>query len=292
MTRRAILFLLAICAALTAATTVMADFRHTRMGARPRALGSAYVSLSDDPNATLWNPAGLTRDNRLSLLATRAWMYSVPELAHDYLTVDIPSWHGLHFGASFVRLGIDDIYYEDVYHLAVAVEAPFIEGLSVGVTGKIFRLTAPGAEQYNDPSYNGGDTGFAADIGFLYDSGEAWTLGGVVYNLNEPYLQLLTTTTDPDPVYSQFALGGSYLFRDTLRLSCDLRSREGGWDNSAVHGGAEIWFFDAMALRAGLNAGLVTMGVGLQDVRWQTDISLETHKELGNVYLLSFTVRN
>ncbi len=291
MSRRALIFLLATIAVFAAAEA-LADFRHTRMGARPRALGSAFVSLVDDPNATLWNPAGLTRDNRLALMATRAWMYSLPELSHDYLTVDAPAWHGVSFGACFVRLGIDDLYYEDVYHLAAAVEAPFLEGLSLGATGKIFRLAAPGYEQYNDPNYNGGDTGFAADLGFLYDSGESWTLGGAVYNLNEPYLQLLDSTTDPDPVFSQFALGGSYRFRDTLLLTCDLRSREGGWDNSVLHGGAEIWFFDAMALRAGLNSGMVTMGVGLQDVRWQADIALETVNELGNVYLLSFTVRN
>lgn len=292
MTRRITLFLLASAVALSCATAVRADFRHTRMGARPRALGSAFVSLSDDPNATLWNPAGLTRDDRLAMTATRAWMYSAPDLSHDYLTLDLPAWHGLSFGTCFVRLGIDDLYYEDVYHFAVAAKAPFLDGLSLGATAKIFRLTAPGYEQYNDPAYNGGDTGFAADLGFQYDSGEAWTLGGVVYNLNEPYLQLLDTTTNPDPVYSQFALGGSYLFRETLLLTCDLRSREGGWGNSALHGGAEIWFFDALALRAGLNAGLVTMGIGLQDVHWQADIALETHKELGDVYLLSFTVRN
>jgi len=292
MTRRARLSLLAACALLALATQALADFRHTRMGARPRALGSAFVSLADDANATLWNPAGLANDDRLSVMATRAWMFSVAELNHDYLTVDIPSWHGVNFGASFVRLGIDDVYYEDAYSLAMAVRVPFLDGLSVGAAAKVFRLAAPAYEQYNDPAYNDGDTGFAADLGFHYDSGGAWTLGGVVYNLNEPYLQLLNTTTDPDPVYSQFALGGSYLFRDTLMLSCDLRSREGGWGNSALHGGAEIWFFDAMALRAGLNQGMVTMGVGLQDVHWQTDVSLETHNELGNVYLLSFTVRN
>ena len=292
MTRRVTLFLLVLGLALASATAAWADFRHTRMGARPRALGSAFVSLCDDANATLWNPAGLTQDNRLSLAATRAWMYSCPDLSHDYLTVDVPSWLGLNFGASFVRLGIDDVYYEDVYHLAVAFEVPFLEGLSLGSTGKVFRLTAPGYDQLNDPNFYGDDTDYAFDLGFLYDSGKAWTLGGAVYNLNEPYLQLLSTTTDPDPVYSQFALGGSYLFRDTLLLTCDLRSREGGWGNSALHGGAEIWFFDAMALRAGLNAGLVTMGVGLQDVRWQADVAVETHKELGSVYLLSFTVRN
>ena len=291
MRRRTLLHLVA-AAVLVTATASLADFRHPRMGARPRALGSAFVSLSDDANATHWNPAGLTRDGRLAAMITRAWMYDASTLRNDYLTLDFPSWSGLHFGASFVRLGIDDLYYEDTYNLAFAFKVPSIEKLSLGVTGKIFRLTAPGYEILNDPAFNGGDTGYALDLGFLYDSGEAWTVGGAAYNLNEPYLQLLGTTTDPDPVYSMFALGGSYLFRDTLLIACDLRSREGGWDNSALHGGAEIWFFDALALRSGLSAGLVTMGVGLQDVHWQLDIALETNKPLGNVYMLSFTVRD
>jgi len=291
MRRRTLLHLVA-AAVLVTATASLADFRHPRMGARPRALGSAFVSLSDDANATHWNPAGLTRDGRLAAMITRAWMYSIPELRNDYLTLDFPAWQGVHMGAAFVRQGISDVYYEDTYDIACAFVLPFLPRLSIGATGKVYRLTAPGYEQYNDPAFNGGDTGYALDLGFLYDSGEAWSIGGAVYNLNEPYLQLLGTTTDPDPVYSMFALGGSYLFRDTLLIACDLRSREGGWDNSVLHGGAEIWFFDALALRAGLNAGLVTMGVGLQDVHWQMDIALETHKELGNVYLLSFTVRD
>ncbi len=292
MRKRALLSFVTAATVLVTAAVSLADFRHPRMGARPRALGSAFVSLCDDANATHWNPAGLTRDDRLATMITRAWMYSIPELRNDYLTLDFPAWHGVHLGASFVRQGISDVYYEDTYDLAVAIAVPQVEGLSLGTTGKIYRLAAPGYEQYGDPAYNGGDTDYAFDLGFLYDSGKAWTIGGAVYNLNEPYLQLLATTIDPDPVYSQFALGGSYLFRDTLLIACDLRSREGGWGNSALHGGAEIWFFDALALRAGLNAGLVAMGVGLQDVHWQMDIALETHKELGNVYMLSFTVRD
>ena len=57
-------------------------------------------------------------------------------------------------------------------------------------------------------------------------------------------------------------------------------------------GGAEIWFFNALALRAGLDAGRMTLGVGLQDVHWQADFTVETVRELGNVYMLSFTVRD
>jgi len=274
------------------ATPARADFRHQRMGARPRAMGSAFVSLSDDANAVLWNPAGLRSDDRLTAMITRNWLYDVSTLQNDMLSLTFPARAGVSLGAGFVRVGIQDIYHEDTYLLSAAADVPWLRGLALGATGKLLRLEAPGYEQYGDPAYDGGDTGFALDLGWLYDSGGNWRLGGVVTNLNEPYLQLLSTTTEPDPVYSGFALGGSYLFRKTLLLTADLRSREGGWGSITVHAGAEIWFYDALALRAGYNVDLVTMGLGLQDVHWEADFSLETHKELGNVYMLSFTVRN
>jgi hypothetical protein len=36
----------------------------------------------------------------------------------------------------------------------------------------------------------------------------------------------------------------------------------------------------------------VSMGFGLQDKHWQVDVALESVAELGNVYVLSFTVRD
>lgn len=280
---------------LASAPPARADFRHARMGARPRALGSAFVALADDPNAAYWNPAGLALNDRLALTLTRAWLYDVPDVRNDYACFAAPAWHGVHLGASWVRLGATDLYSEDTINLAAAVEAPFCRGLALGAAGKLLRLDAPGYEAYNDPAYLGADTGFSFDLGLHYDGAGPWTLGAVLYNVNEPALQLLGTTTDPDPTTREWAAGGSYLFRDTLLVTIDTRSRRnlgGGWLDCTVHGGAEIWFFNALALRAGLNAGLATMGVGLQDVHWEADFTLETNRPLGNVYMLSFTVRD
>ena len=277
---------------LLLATSALADFRHARMGARPRALGSAYVALAEDANATYWNPAGLVQDNRAALMVTRAWMYDLSDIYNDYICIDVPDYKGFHFGASWVRLGIDDLYSENTLNLAVAHELPFLDGLSAGIAGKMFLLEAPGYEQYNDPYYNGGDHDWSLDLGLLYRAKGPWTLGATLYNLLEPELQLLDNTSDPDPVYTEWAVGGSYLFRETLLVTADLRNREGRWGDVVLHGGAEIWFFNAMALRAGLDKGLVTMGAGLQDKHWQVDFTLETDKNLGNVYMLSFTVRN
>lgn len=289
--RRGIATGLLLAVMASGADTARADFRHARMGARPKALGSAFVSLADDANAAYWNPAGLVRDDRVSFMLTRSWLFGVSDIENDYLAADLPSLGRFHFGASWVRLGIDKLYHEDTINLSVATGAPFLPGLSVGLTGKMFLLAAPGYEQYNDPNYNGGDQGYSADIGLIYDRGGPWSVGAVVYNLVETELQLLDSTSDPDPIYREWAAGGNWLFRDTLLVTADLRNREGRTGDVILHGGAEIWFYDALVLRAGMDRGLVTMGAGLQDKHWQADFTLETDKKLGNVYMLSFTVR-
>lgn len=291
--RRAALTLAAL--ALLAGSAA-ADFRSTRTGARPRAMGSAFVAVSDDANAVHWNPAGLAAADRVQLMLTRNWAYDVSDLLQDdALTLVGPGFRlgGLEVrtAGSFVRRAIRDVYYEDTYELALAAELPWLRGLAVGATGKVFRLDAPSYEQYNDPNYLGADTGLAADLGLLYRGSGPWSLGATLYNLNEPYLQLIGTTTHPDPVYRAYAVGGSYLFRDTLLLTADLRSGQFDFDTLHVNGGAEIWFFDALALRAGLFEGNVAMGLGLQDRAWRADIALETHEEVGDAYILSFTLR-
>lgn len=289
--RRRALALALLAAAVLAATPALADFRHARMGARPRSMGSAYASLSDDPNAVFWNPAGLARGTRWAAMVTRAWPYAVPELGSDDLVITLPGIKGVHVGVGAIRMGIDDLYYEDTYALAAGARVPWVKGLSAGAAVKLLRLAAPGYERYNDPAYNGGDSGVAWDLGLHYEADGPWTLGAVVQNLNEPRLQLLDTTVDPDAVFSAWAAGGSYLFRDTLLIACDARSRDGDWTDVTLHGGAEIWFFDALALRAGISGGQVSMGIGLQDEHWQADVALESVEELGNVYQFSFTVR-
>ncbi|MFH1844037.1 MAG: hypothetical protein ABIF77_12595, partial [bacterium] len=111
MRQQLLVFLLCGCGWLAgSAGDAVADFRHARMGARPKALGSAFVSLVDDANAVYWNPAGLTRDDRLQLMLTRSWLYSVSDIYNDYLCADFPSYRGIHLGASWVRLGIADLY--------------------------------------------------------------------------------------------------------------------------------------------------------------------------------------
>ena len=123
MMRRFLTALMIACGLCAAtADSARADFRHARMGARPKALGSAFVSLVDDANATYWNPAGLVRSDRSSVMATRAWLFGVSDIYNDYICADLPMVGGLHLGTSWVRLGIDDLYSENTVNLAVALK--------------------------------------------------------------------------------------------------------------------------------------------------------------------------
>jgi hypothetical protein len=262
-----------------------------RMGPRPRSMGSAFVAVANDANAVYWNPAGMTLLDRFEITGCRTLLYEVDELSNDYLSAAYHWQNRAAFGLCWVRLGLDDIYYEDTIHLAVARELPVGKGLRMGVSYKMLILDAPGYEQYNDPSYLGSQVEHTFDVGFHYRASEKWTLGMVIYNVNEPELSLLSTTRNPDPVYRDYAFGATYTFRGMLLTCFDLRTRYGKLSNTAGRFGSELWFFDAVALRGGFIESDLTAGMGLKGQRWQLDVVLETHHELGNTYQFAATIK-
>jgi hypothetical protein len=254
-------------------------------------MGSAFVSVADDANAVYWNPAGMTLLKRFEITSCRTLLYAVDGLSNDYVSM-VYNWQRFAaFGISWVRLGLDGIYTEDTINFAIARRIPWIEGLSLGASYKLFILAAPGYEQYNDPSYLGSQIQQTADIGVHYRATPKWTMGFVAYNVNEPELKLLRTTRNPDPVYRDYSIGASYAFRGMLLTTFDLRTRYGKLSNTVGRLGSELWFFDAVALRGGFEKHQLTAGLGLKSNFWQLDVMLETHHELGNTYQFSATIR-
>ena len=268
-----------------------ADFRHARMGPRPRAMGSAFVAVADDANSVYWNPAGMSQVERFEAIGCRTSLYDVEGLSNDYVTAvyNLPRYLAL--GFSWVRLGLEDIYHEDTINMALSGKVPSIKGLSVGASVKMFLLAAPGYEKYNDPAYDGRVIEPSYDIGVHYAPAENWSLGAVVYNISEPEMALLKTTQTPDPIHRNIAVGVKYVFRDMLMMTYDIKTRFGDLGDTEGRIGGEVWFFNSVALRGGFKQDRMTAGLGLKHTFWQLDIMLETHNELGNMYQLSATVR-
>ena len=131
---------------------------------------------------------------------------------------------------------------------------------------------------------------FAADLGWLYKRNN-WTVGGAFRNLGEPELQLLDTTERADPVYAEMRVGGSYLFRGVMLMTAEWRlPREapGFYDEKAsLNLGTEVWFYDAFALRAGMNRDRITAGVGIKSQNLRVDVALLAERRIGSLYRLS-----
>jgi hypothetical protein len=291
---------LTVCTALTLVLTVgvvQANFLETELGARAMGMGGAFVAVADDVTALHWNPAGLARTNGFQVFGMRTSVYSVDGLSEDSVLASYGTGT-MGYGVGWARTGAEDtrrdetLYNEDTILAGFGMETP-VEHLAAGITLKRFSVGAPGYEYYNDPAFEaGGDDAYAADIGALYGRGK-WTVGATVRNLGEPELQMISTTPDSllDAITSEFRLGGTYLFRDVMLMSAEWRApREVPeyYENQySINLGTEVWFYEAFALRAGMNRSRITAGLGVKTKHVRIDVALLSERRIGSLYRLS-----
>lgn len=280
-----------VIALLLLAGAVQANFLETELGARAMGMGGAFVAVADDVTALHWNPAGLAGLPGVQVFGMRTSVYSVDGLSEDAVLTSYGTG-SMGYGLGWMRTGAADLYSEDTLLVGYGTETP-IDGLAAGVTLKRFSVAAPGYEYYNDPAFAAaGDDAYGADLGALYRRGK-WSVGATVRNLGEPKLQLLSTTAeeDLDPIVSELRLGGTYLFRDVMMMTVEWRApREVPeyYENQyTINLGSEVWFYDAFALRAGMNRDRITAGLGVRTKHVQIDVALMSERRIGSLYRLS-----
>jgi hypothetical protein len=84
------------------------DFLRIGVGARPLAMGGAYVALANDASAFYWNPAGLTQADRISIHFDHVPMFGgIAQYNAANVTMGFDNSYA--FGLSWIRLGVDDI---------------------------------------------------------------------------------------------------------------------------------------------------------------------------------------
>jgi hypothetical protein len=289
MNKRALALTVAL---LLFAGSASANFLDVETGARAMGMGGAFVAVADDITALHWNPAGLALFEGFQVFGMRTSVYSVDGLSEDALLAGYGTGRQ-GFGLGWMRTGADhiyDLYDEDTIVAGYGIDTP-VQGLAAGLSVKRFSIDAPGYDYYNDPEFNeGGDSALAADLGLLYDV-RKWRFGATVRNVGEPQLSLIDTTADPDPIYSEFRLGGSYIFREVMLMAAELRLPrqvpEYYEDRVTINLGTEIWFYDAFALRAGLNRDRITAGLGLKTEPVRIDVALLSERRIGSLYRLS-----
>lgn len=253
-------------AALAGPGTTSEAFLSLGAGARPTAMGNAFVGLADDVNSLDYNPAGL------GLLQRQELTLSDEELAdsthHEWLAYALPTGRLGTFGVSINMLMVDAFASYDqndnptgnvsamdgAYGISYGISP--LEGLSFGGTAKIIssRLASTTAETA------------AFDGGALYRPSSWLGLGASVLNAGSGlhYIQ----ETDPLPLSGRvgFSLVPYETGDSKVTLTCDGQFTRAG--PAQVFGGIEVLVLEGLALRGGGHSGLnnqpgFTAGAGL-----------------------------
>jgi tetratricopeptide (TPR) repeat protein len=254
-------------------------------GARPLAMGDAYVALADDSSSVFWNPAGLARMDFPGL----NYMYNqwFIDIKHQYFDFGYPTDNGT-FGGSYSLLDSGDI---QGYDAGGSMEAVFKaqdsalsfcwsrmvnDRLSIGVNLKSF---SESLENYSA-------TSTALDLGLLFDIDPSWRFGAALQNVGSP----LKFVAEQTPLPQTYRLGLAHkrgFFDDDISLAFDYVSSAGS--NSSLNFGGEYLFRNLLALRAGSSKGALRAGVGLMSGQFGLDYAYLSHADLGAAHQVSIS---
>jgi tetratricopeptide (TPR) repeat protein len=270
-------------------------------GNRPLALGGAYCAIANDASAPLWNPGGLGLIQRSELQFTHTSYYSFG-VDEQYGSFAWPDWRWGTFSATIRHFGVSDIEQRDERNVLVddgvsdsqsellfGFGRGFGEAWSVGGTFKVRHHSLAG----RSGSGVGLDLGVVVKPLFVLAPNNHYrrrfSLGLAVRNAAEPRIRLEDEKV-PDPtglrlgaaVYVPFFSGRNLLASFDVEKTRDMNAR--------YHVGFELAAHQLLAIRFGVNDGMLASGAG---VTWRGVTVDYTYEDasLGGVHTVgaSFT---
>jgi tetratricopeptide (TPR) repeat protein len=245
-------------------------------------MGGAFVGVADDASALIWNAGGLGRLERLELQATHA-AYGDLGSREDYVALVAPDWRWGTAGLSMHYYGIDGVESRDEGNLllgndlsdseieiALGFGRPVSRSVSVGGAVKLQRQSLAG--------FSG--SGLGADLGVLgrapafLRSRAGWTdrltWGLSVRNAIQPSIRLdRESVRDPSVVRAGLAWEQPFPGGGSALLALDLEKSPG--IGTRLHAGLDIRIHPLLGIRAGMNAGHPTVGMGVEWRDFQVD---------------------
>lgn len=247
-------------------------FEQNEAGAKPYALGGAFVALADNGWAIFYNPAGIARlmHNEVSVFYLPQ-QFGLKELSTTSIAGNYNSIVGT-FGFGVRRFGFS-LYKEITASIAYA--SMFL-GVYAGVNLNYYSLTI---------SNYGNDAAIGVDAWILFPLVRSLDFGICAKNLN-----MTTIGRGREKLPQIFSTGVSYSPVENLVVVADYR-KEIAFEGSPRFG-VEYKVFDFASLRVGAanNPPTYTAGIGVEYKFIQIDYSFFTHQELGISHTFSVTL--
>lgn len=333
MKRLYYILILLISVSPTRAGEYANDFLRIGVGARPLAMGGAYVAMSNDASAFYWNPAGMTNTDRVSIHFDHVPMFG-GIAQYNAANVTFGFYNQIAVGLSWIRLGVDEIpryaplggtrfdrltraefrstgepldYFGDMedaflasfsrtFYFDLYVGTGFSDNklpmeLSVGLTGKYIQ------HKLDDKT----GSGQGIDAGVLLrmvsetrvrNESKTWLgFGLLARDLSRTSMMWNTDSKHKDVV--DMTMQGGIAFSHAVqslasRFTVSFDQEFGFYDDR--HFGAEVSFFDLIALRGGYYDEHFSAGAGLKFKGVVVDYAFVT-KDLANTHRISGAFR-
>jgi len=157
---------------VTKVGTTAAGFLNIDVGARAVGMGSAYVTLSDDPTGIYWNPAGLARiTSSQTMFSHTSWLL---DINFDFAAVTVPVQGLGTIGVSAIFLTMDDMERTTIdqpmgtgeffsagsYSFALSYARSLTDRFAIGGNVKFI----------HEKIYHSSANGLAIDIGTMFET--------------------------------------------------------------------------------------------------------------------------
>ncbi len=243
-------------AGLSGIPGVFADIGY---GARPAAMGGAYVALADDANSIAWNPAGLI--NLQSKQAT--FMYANQmSLVPYYFAAYGQKFAGTQAHSEAIIYTGDDVLSETTVLLAYAYSArklllPPFDRLQAGLCLKLRRVSFGNNSDGGEERSQGSGSGFGLDLGAQWQVTDKFTFGFALHDLlNNISYDNNKTGKYSEAVPTQLTIGVATRPSANVVVALDFKKSLYQDSEDALHFGVERTYLNFLALRAGFSQTL------------------------------------
>ena len=258
---------------------LFANFIGMNNGARPLAMGNAFVALSDEATAIFSNPAGLARINQYYLRGSHQSLFGLSDLSNDMIAISFPTPH-FRTGIAIQQITLVDIYSEQIFYLSTAgIIKPKNIPIRFGASLKYESAKVNNYDNAKSP-YN-----YDLDLGVLVDLTENIFLGYSIKNLLNPRFQFIS---EGDKLVRKHTTGICYNWLHSVNFLADYVWTK---NNSQWNLGSEMWFYDIFAARLGMFNERLTAGFGLKTNNWSIDGAVIAHEKLGSTYRISIGLK-
>ncbi len=277
--RSAIVLLGGLVIPLGACSPAHAYFDRIFVSSRAFSLGGAFVSIADEPSATVINAAGLTQIRSPSFLSSFARPYGLSDLEEHYLAAAVPIGFGT-VGLSWHRFGLRGVTSEDLF--SIAFGADYIRNsqdasLSFGGSIDIARVS------YSS-GYTDAKTVVTGGLSVLLRPFPIFGIGYSIRNLGQPSFDWVPSDGATRLEMTQ-AFGLSYYYQQWAVFVYERSmGQDGRWTDKL---GVEVSAGKQLKIRGGLNRGDVTGGLGVTVSRIVVDAGVTGHDVMGLTYYIS-----